>query len=113
MKIKLQQLKDKKTHYQKYKDMIDKLILEKYELDFAIRYTHESTKIEGNTLSLIENKLIIEDRMSVGGIFSLSILMILSMSTYSLLRDNGVSGDRHTAGAVKNKGFYRRGILVL
>lgn len=67
MKRKLQQLEDKKTYYQKYKDIIDKSILEKYELDFAIRYAHESTKIEGNTLSLIENKLIIEDRISVGG----------------------------------------------
>ena len=36
-------------------------------MEFAIRYTHESTKIEGNTLFLIQNKMIIEDKMSVGG----------------------------------------------
>ncbi len=67
MKDKLKRLEDKKNYYNKYKVNVDKYILEKYELDFAIRYTHESTKIEGNTLSLIENKLIIEDRISVGG----------------------------------------------
>lgn len=60
-------LEEKKDFYHKYKEHISKDILEKYELDFAIRYTHESTKIEGNTLSLIQNKMIIEDKMSVGG----------------------------------------------
>lgn len=67
MNDKLKRLEDKKNYYKKHKGIIPKLTLEKYELDFAIRYTHESTKIEGNTLSLIENKLIIEDRMSIGG----------------------------------------------
>ena len=67
MKDKLKRLEEKKIYYEKHKDIIPKSILEKYEMDFAIRYTHESTKIEGNTLSLIENKLIIEDRMSIGG----------------------------------------------
>ncbi len=64
---KLKTLEEKKIYYEKHKSIIPQLVLEKYELDFAIRYTHESTKIEGNTLSLIENKLIIEDRMSIGG----------------------------------------------
>ena len=60
-------LDGKKDYYKKYKDIIPKYVFKKYELDFAIRFTHESTKIEGNTLSLVENKLVIEDRMSVGG----------------------------------------------
>lgn len=63
----IQILEKKKDFYHKYKKHITKDVLEKYELDFAIRYTHESTKIEGNTLSLIQNKMIIEDKMSVGG----------------------------------------------
>lgn len=67
MKDKLKRLEEKKSYYEKHKNIISKVALEKYELDFAIRYTHESTKIEGNTLSLIENKMIIEDRMSIGG----------------------------------------------
>jgi Fic family protein len=34
---------------------------------FEIEYTHESTAIEGNTLSLIETKVVLEDNISVGG----------------------------------------------
>lgn len=67
MRNKLERLEEKKQYYHKYKGHISKEVLKKYELNFAIKYTHESTKIEGNTLTLIQNKMIIEDRMSVGG----------------------------------------------
>lgn len=42
-------------------------ILENYNADFDITYSHESTAIEGNTLSLAETKLLLEDGVSVGG----------------------------------------------
>jgi len=42
-------------------------LLEKFEKSFAIEYAHNSTAIEGNTLSLMETKLILEDKISVGG----------------------------------------------
>lgn len=67
MQSKIRELEKKKNYYNKYKDILPKEVLKKYQLDFDIKYTHESTKIEGNTLSLIQNKMIIEDRMSVGG----------------------------------------------
>lgn len=35
--------------------------------DFNIRFTHESTKIEGNTLSISEVKTILIDKLSIGG----------------------------------------------
>jgi Fic family protein len=38
-----------------------------FEKSFNISYAHESTAIEGNTLSLIETKAVIEDGLSVGG----------------------------------------------
>lgn len=38
-----------------------------YEDAFAIEYTHNSTAIEGNTLSLMETKLLLEDKLSIGG----------------------------------------------
>ena len=41
--------------------------LDSYRQAFDIEYTHESTAIEGNTLSLIETKVVIEDGISVGG----------------------------------------------
>jgi Fic family protein len=42
-------------------------LLQKFERAFDIDYTHESTAIEGNTLSLIETKAVLEDGLSVGG----------------------------------------------
>jgi Fic family protein len=42
-------------------------VLEKLEKCFLIEYTHNSTAIEGNTLTLAETKLILEDKISVGG----------------------------------------------
>jgi Fic family protein len=55
----------------------DELILKKsvmksdafrsFERSFDIEYAHESTALEGNTLTLIETKTILEDRISVGG----------------------------------------------
>lgn len=41
--------------------------LDKYESSFAIDYAHNSTAIEGNTLSLMETKLLLEDKISIGG----------------------------------------------
>ena len=35
--------------------------------DFDLRFTHESTKIEGNTLSIAEVKTLLIDRVSIGG----------------------------------------------
>jgi len=43
------------------------IVWEKFEKAFIIEYTHHSTAIEGNTLSLAEVKLILEDGISVGG----------------------------------------------
>lgn len=46
---------------------IPKDVLESFELTFDIEYAHHSTAMEGNTLTLIETKAIIEDGISVGG----------------------------------------------
>ncbi len=46
---------------------IPKSVLESFELTFDIEYTHHSTAMEGNTLTLVETKAIIEDGISVGG----------------------------------------------
>lgn len=42
-------------------------IARNYSRDFDIRYAHESTAIEGNTLTLREVALLIGDKISVGG----------------------------------------------
>lgn len=38
-----------------------------YTSAFDVKFAHHSTAIEGNTLSFIETKLVIEDRQSIGG----------------------------------------------
>lgn len=40
---------------------------ESFERSFDIEYTHNSTAIEGNTLTLVQTKAVLEDGLSVGG----------------------------------------------
>ena len=49
------------------KDKMPKAAFESFEKSFDIEYTHNSTAIEGNTLTLIQTKAILEDNLSVGG----------------------------------------------
>lgn len=49
------------------KNKIPKAAFDSFEKSFDIEYTHNSTAIEGNTLSLIETKAVLEDSLSIGG----------------------------------------------
>lgn len=60
-------LHDKQRQYLTGKNLIPELAAESFEHAFEISYTHNSTAIEGNTLTLIETKLVLEDGISVGG----------------------------------------------
>ena len=57
----------KKERYEQSKSKIDSITLSTYEKDFELRFTHNSTAIEGNTLTLAETKVLLEDGVSVGG----------------------------------------------
>lgn len=57
----------KKEIYQQGKGKIPQLTVASYERAFEIEYIHNSTAIEGNTLTLMETKLVLEDQISVGG----------------------------------------------
>lgn len=46
---------------------IPRAALESFERAFDIEYTHHSTAMEGNTLTLIETKAVIEDGIAIGG----------------------------------------------
>ena len=55
---------------QKVRAKLEKLpayVMQNYSRDFDIRYAHESTAIEGNTLTLREVSLLLNDKISVGG----------------------------------------------
>ncbi len=57
----------KKNTLDKEKHKIDKITISSYEKDFELRFTHNSTAIEGNTLTLMETKVVLEDGISIGG----------------------------------------------
>ena len=57
----------KQKKYYAEKGKIDAVTLSSYEKDFELTFTHNSTAIEGNTLTLMETKLVLEDGISIGG----------------------------------------------
>lgn len=57
----------KKNKLVQNKSKINSVTLASYEKDFELRFTHNSTAIEGNTLTLIETKVVLEDGIAVGG----------------------------------------------
>lgn len=57
----------KKEKLKQILKIIPKEALESFERSFDIEYTHNSTAIEGNTLTLIQTKAILEDGLSIGG----------------------------------------------
>lgn len=62
----LQRADELKSEWDKFRP-IDALQLQKMREYFHLSYTYESNQIEGNTLSLQETKLVIEEGMTIGG----------------------------------------------
>lgn len=60
-------IKEKKLKYEQNKHKISPITLSSYEKDFELTFTHNSTAIEGNTLTLMETKVVLEDGVSIGG----------------------------------------------
>lgn len=58
---------EKKIKLEQNKSKISAVTLSSYEKDFELRFTHHSTAIEGNTLTLMETKVVLEDGVSIGG----------------------------------------------
>lgn len=63
----IDRLLKKREYCQEYRQTIPEPTISSYEKAFEVEYTHNSTAIEGNTLTLIETKLVLEDGISVGG----------------------------------------------
>lgn len=57
----------KKEQLATVRSKIQQEALESFEKSFDVEYAHNSTAIEGNTLTLIQTKAILEDGLSVGG----------------------------------------------
>ncbi|WP_243343842.1 Fic family protein [Anaerococcus sp. AGMB09787] len=65
--IKFEKIEQVKNEVQDKINKASQYVLKSFEEDFDIRFTHESTKIEGNTLSIHEVKTLLIDNISVGG----------------------------------------------
>lgn len=63
----IDRLIEKRNIFQKGKTSIDAVTLSSYEKDFELTFTHNSTAIEGNTLTLLETKVVLEDGITIGG----------------------------------------------
>lgn len=57
----------KKDLYEKAKDTLPEITVKSYVQAFELEYTHNSTAIEGNTLTLLETKVVLGEGLSVGG----------------------------------------------
>lgn len=62
-----ERIQEKKLKYEQNKHKISAVTLSSYEKDFELTFTHNSTAIEGNTLTLMETKVVLEDGVSIGG----------------------------------------------
>lgn len=62
-----QTLLQKKARYDQSKDSLPEVTVKSYAQAFDLQYTHHSTAIEGNTLTLLETKAVLEEGLSVGG----------------------------------------------
>lgn len=58
---------EKREQLNRIRTQLPKEALLSFDKSFEIEYTHNSTAIEGNTLSLIQTKAVLEDGISVGG----------------------------------------------
>lgn len=60
------------------KDTFSGATIASYERAFEVEYTHNSTAIEGNTLTLMETKLVLEDGIAIGGKFLREIYEVVN-----------------------------------
>ena len=66
-RIKHKEIFKKIDKYNQIKEALPGISVESYMQAFELEYTHNSTAIEGNTLTLLETKVVLEEGLSVGG----------------------------------------------
>lgn len=63
----LSEVLEKQKRYEATRDTFPEMTIASYEKAFEVEYTHNSTAIEGNTLTLMETKVVLEDGIAIGG----------------------------------------------
>ena len=99
----INKLLEKKQIIDEGKHSIDKITLASYEKDFELTYTHNSTAIEGNTLTLMETKVVLEDGISVGGKALREIYEVVNhKKAYRYIKNCIVNGKKLDENIVKD-----------
>lgn len=84
-------------------DAIDPEALESFERSFDVEYAHNSTAIEGNTLTLVQTKAILEDGLSVGGKSLREIYEVANhRKAFDFVKEHVAKGDTLTEGIAKD-----------
>lgn len=84
-------------------DAIDPEALESFERSFDVEYAHNSTAIEGNTLTLVQTKAILEDGLSVGGKSLREIYEVANhRKAFNYVKEHVAKGDALTEGIAKD-----------
>lgn len=60
-------LDNKKNYYNENKHKISKKLAADINKDFVLKFTNDTTKIEGNTMTYYESKTVLEDGYAIGG----------------------------------------------
>ena len=63
----LSRVLEKQKKFEAVKASIAEATRISFEKNFEVEYTHNSTAIEGNTLTLMETKVVLEDGVAIGG----------------------------------------------
>lgn len=63
----LSEVLEKQKRYEAARDTFPEMTVTSYEKAFEIEFAHNSTAIEGNTLTLMETKVVLEDGIAIGG----------------------------------------------
>lgn len=63
----LSEVLEKQKRYEAARDTFPEMTIASYEKAFEIEFAHNSTAIEGNTLTLMETKVVLEDGIAIGG----------------------------------------------
>ena len=102
MNEQLKRIASKANLFNKIVSEIPTAYLEKYDFSFAVDYAHNSTAIEGNTLSLMETKLLLEDKISVGGKKLREIYEVVNhQKAFELIKAKVAAGENLNSELVK------------
>ena len=89
--VMLCQKKEQLADMRKY---LPKEALQSFDKSFEVEYTHNSTAIEGNTLTLIQTKAVLEDGISVGGKTLREIYEVVNHSkAFQFVKQRTLQGD--------------------